>query len=66
MNRLPGHYWCKYKGEWTVAYWSSCWELPGLYTSKEDEDFSEIDERRIERQLPELPKTHSTSTQGRY
>lgn len=48
--RHLGYYWFKYEGEWTVAYWSSCWELPWLYTSKDDEDFDEIDERRIERQ----------------
>ena len=41
----------KYNNSWEVAEWSICWELIGLDQTKDDSDFDEIDERRIEREL---------------
>lgn len=53
--RQPGYYWVKYKGEWTVAKWAAAGNLSmWIYSGYDFEDsfFEEIDERRIERQLP--------------
>jgi len=53
MNRQPGYYWVKYKGNWIVAewllnsWWPSCAESDQSWS---DDYFDEIDERRIERE----------------
>lgn len=53
MNRQPGYYWVKYRGEWEIAKWYEYmtgkfeWDFFGL--QYEDDYFEEIDERRIER-----------------
>ena len=59
MSRESGFYWVKFVDEWIVAeyrlpkYVQSLlpwWEMTGNEESYEDEDFIEIDERRIERE----------------
>ena len=54
-NRENGFYWVKFAGYWQVSYWSKfniCWYLASSLRRAADEDFSEIDERRIVREEP--------------
>lgn len=54
-NREPGFYWVKFAGYWQVAYWSNfniSWYLASSPAQHSDNDFSEIDERRIVREGP--------------
>lgn len=47
-NREPGVYWVLAFDSWGISLWSgTCW-LSGLH----DNDFEEIDERRIVREEP--------------
>jgi hypothetical protein len=62
--RESGFYWVLFKGEWIVARheanpgWASWWWAPGDATKGrdeerlEDDDFEEIDERRLMRVAP--------------
>ena len=56
-NREPGFYWVNFAGYWQVSYWSKfniCWYLASSPAQRRsDEDFSEIDERRITREEPQ-------------
>lgn len=54
--REAGFYWIKQKGErqWIVCEWYvsgsyAIWLIPGDEQARQDSDFEEIDERRIER-----------------
>lgn len=53
MKREPGYYWVKDDGEWEIAKWFEWYpgkcEWDYFDRSRNDEDFEEIDERRIER-----------------
>lgn len=55
MTRAPGFYWVKRRsGKWTVAEYAldddgGYWMIPGSDMGWDDDDFREIDERRIER-----------------
>lgn len=62
--RAEGYYWVKYEGEWVVGLYGidktlrdqpavEHWTLPAFIDDSwwhKDEDFDEIDERRIERE----------------
>lgn len=40
--------------DWVVAFWDGeCWEIPGGEHQWEDDEFAQIDERRVERQTAE-------------
>lgn len=51
--RQPGFYWVRVrKGKWVIAEWDSIvreWSCIGLAVLFRDDDFQEIDERRVER-----------------
>lgn len=55
MQRANGFYWVRYDDEWEIAKWEKSWRdeyqwaLAGSELYRDDEDFQEIDERRIER-----------------
>lgn len=55
MTRADGFYWVQTKyGDWTIARFShgddcAYWEVPGKDWGHDDDDFRDIDERRIER-----------------
>lgn len=55
MNRLEGYYWVKLdNGLWCVAFYDAMnneWDIPGLIPTRNDDDFLEIDENRIERNI---------------
>ena len=52
--RQPGYYWVKYGNEWTIGqfgyYNSDTWTLTMSDVTFKDEEFDEIDERRIDRE----------------
>jgi len=51
VTRQPGFYWVRDSDGWTVAHWGGdCWDHPGSEIEWLDCDYSEIDERRIERE----------------
>lgn len=65
--RAEGYYWVKYEGRWEIAHYRRdgkkdfegkdmyFWTLPTIIDESwwhSDSDFEEIDERRIERELP--------------
>jgi hypothetical protein len=57
MKREEGYYWCKYEGEWIIAWCNKTispygyeWDIAGLIPTREDADFDEIDENRITRE----------------
>ena len=56
--REEGYYWVKDDSKWEVAEWKTDWVDIGWYLTTlidcfVDEDFEEIDERRIERHTKE-------------
>lgn len=54
MNRENGFYWVKYRNEWEIAHWiDDCWIVLEDERYYLDSYWSEIDERRIERQPDE-------------
>lgn len=55
QTREPGFYWVRHHSRWwTIGQWGAeyepSWEIVGQSGTFQDEDMSEIDERRIERQ----------------
>jgi hypothetical protein len=58
MNRKPGYYWVKYKGEWHIAYYRlathdspDAWTLTAYVDDSwwfYDSDFDQIDEKIIQ------------------
>ena len=58
MKRKTGYYWVKLKRKWVIGFWEilkieeddlSSWFLVFDENVYKDEDFAEIDERKIER-----------------
>jgi hypothetical protein len=50
MNREPGFYWVKWNN-WLIAeYIDNKWQITGWEDDYTDDDWNEIDERRIERE----------------
>lgn len=47
--REEGYYWVKYNGKWMIAeFWrSGLWWLTGALPHYNEEDFEEIDEKRL-------------------
>jgi hypothetical protein len=56
MNkRESGYYWVKIASSWIVAFYNldyKCWRVMDNSNSFKDNDFYEIDERKIERFQP--------------
>ena len=52
MIRKEGYYWCKISGHWFIFTWYKNW-YDGKENTYHDDDFEEIDERRIEREVNE-------------
>jgi hypothetical protein len=57
MEREDGFYWVLDGGNWTIACWENRWSPKGwtgilnnTEYNRDDSDFDEIDERRIQRQ----------------
>ena len=56
QTRAEGHYWVRQSNAWEVAHYDpkaagkGWWTLLGETERYQDSDFTEIDERRIERQ----------------
>lgn len=52
-RREPGYYWVRHHGEsdWVIVIW---WKRDGWPGPWKDEDFAEIDERRIIRQVKDV------------
>lgn len=50
MERERGYYWIKHSGHWTVADYCGHpfgWFVIGSDENRDDEDFDEIDERKL-------------------
>ena len=52
-NREPGYYWVRFFDSWSISRWAGdMWLSDSDNTSHCDNDFHEIDERRIVREEP--------------
>ena len=52
-NREPGFYWVRFFDSWSISRWAGdMWLSDSDNTSHCDNDFHEIDERRITREEP--------------
>lgn len=62
-KREPGYYWVRNQEYWKVARFSHhhfVWHVTGSLDTRDDDNFDEIDERRIERgDAPSKGKSHT-------